>query len=57
MNIWFSRLLFIAVALALIAIIVSIIPLGDQPRDQPEGVILSPQAPPPARVTPPQEAN
>lgn len=57
MNVWFTRLLFLALALVLIAIIFSMVPLGDQPRDQPEGVILSPDAPPPANVTPPQEPD
>ncbi|HEV7436410.1 MAG TPA: hypothetical protein VGO22_16300 [Pseudorhizobium sp.] len=57
MNVWFTRLLFVALALGLIAIIFSMVPLGDQPRDQPEGIILSPEAPPPTNVAPPQETD
>ncbi|MCO5734028.1 hypothetical protein [Rhizobium sp. SSA_523] len=57
MNVWFTRLLFAAVAITLIGIILSIIPLNDQPRDAPEGVILSPDTPPPAKVAPPQGTN
>ena len=54
MNAWFGRLLFVALAVALVAIIVSMIPLGGVARDQPEGVVLSPEAPPPAEVAPPE---
>lgn len=57
MNVWFTRLLFLALALALIAIIFSIAPLEDQPRDPPASVILSPEAPPPESVVPPQDTD
>lgn len=51
MNVWFSRLLFLALAVGLIAIIFSLIPLSDQPRDPPEGAIISPDTSP-AKVQP-----
>jgi hypothetical protein len=53
MNVWFTRLLLLALAASLLAIVFSMIPLGDQPRDPPEGVIISPD-PPPANVPPPK---
>lgn len=53
MNVWFSRLILVVVAVALIGVVFSLIPLGDQPRDAPEGMIISPDTPP-TNVHPPE---
>jgi hypothetical protein len=55
-NVWFSRLVLLALAVALIGLIFSMIPLGNQPRDPPEGIIVSPEAPP-TNVTPPEDVE
>ncbi|MFN7027173.1 MAG: hypothetical protein ACK4QP_22165 [Pseudorhizobium sp.] len=45
MNVWFGRLVLIALAAGLLAIVFSMIPLGEQERAQPEAVVISPTAP------------
>lgn len=58
MNIWFTRFVLFAMALALLAAIFSIVPLEDKPKEQPEGVIVSPDAPPSdGEVHPPENLN
>ena len=56
MNVWFSRLLLVALAIALLAVVFSIIPLGNTERSQPNGVIISPDAPAPDSQRHPPEA-
>lgn len=53
MSVWFSRLVLLALAAALIGIVFSMIPLANQPRDAPEGMIISPDTPP-TNVQPPK---
>lgn len=56
MNVWFSRLVLLALAVALIGLVFSMIPLGNQPRDVPQGVIVSPDTPP-NKVHPPEDVD
>jgi hypothetical protein len=45
MNVWFGRLVLVALAAGLLAIVFSMIPLGEQERAQPEAVVISPNTP------------
>jgi hypothetical protein len=42
MNVWFGRLVLFALAAGLLAIVFSMIPLGNQQRSPPEAVVISP---------------
>lgn len=46
MNIWFTRFVLLAMALALLAMIFSIIPLENARQEPREGVVVSPATPP-----------
>lgn len=54
MNIWFSRFVLLLLVVGLLAVVLSLIPLINTPRDRTEGAITAPDTLPVNNIHPPE---